>query len=52
MKRREFLEKSVLGTAAAITAPLILPSGRLFATTGSQMAQHVVFVAFAGGVTG
>lgn len=50
MKRREFIEKSVLGTAAAITAPFILPSGRLFAINGSQMAQHVVFVAFAGGV--
>ena len=30
--------------------PYILPSGRLFAATGSQLAQHVVYVLFAGGV--
>jgi hypothetical protein len=30
--------------------PYILPTGRLFAATGSQMAGHVVFVMFAGGV--
>jgi hypothetical protein len=29
---------------------LIIPSGRLFAATGNAMADHVVFVAFAGGV--
>ncbi|MEE2953885.1 MAG: hypothetical protein VX347_01780 [Bacteroidota bacterium] len=49
MKRREFLHKSILGTAA-ISTPFILPSGRLFATSGFQMAEHVVLVAFAGGV--
>ena len=49
MKRRSFLKNTALG-AAAITAPFILPSGRLFAATGSRMADHVVFVAFAGGV--
>jgi len=30
--------------------PYILPTGRLFAATGSQLAQHVVMVMFAGGV--
>jgi len=51
MKRRKFLKKaaavSALGT---IGVPYILPSGRLFATNGSPMAEHVVFVMFAGGV--
>ena len=49
MKRRTFIKNSALG-AAAISAPFILPSSRLFAATGSRMADHVVFVAFAGGV--
>ena len=50
MKRREFLKKTALATGAAITVPYILPTGRLFAQSGSQMAEHVVFVLFAGGV--
>ncbi len=50
MKRRTFLKKSALTTAAGIAAPYILPSGRLFAQTGSAMADHVVLVLFAGGV--
>ena len=49
MKRRTFIKNSALG-AAAISTPFILPSGRLFAATGNRMADHVVFVAFAGGV--
>ena len=49
MKRRDFIKKSALG-GAALSVPLILPSGSLFASTGSRMADHVVFVAFAGGV--
>ena len=49
MKRRKFIKNSVLGTAA-ITMPFVVPSGRLFAATGSAMADHLVFVAFAGGV--
>ena len=49
MKRRKFIKNSILGSTA-ITMPFILPSGRLFASTGSAMADHVVFVAFAGGV--
>ena len=49
MKRRKFIKKSVIG-GAAISIPLILPGGSLFAPTGSRMSDHVVFVAFAGGV--
>ena len=49
MKRRNFLKKVALGSTA-ISMPFIIPSGRLFAATGSAMADHVVFVAFAGGV--
>ena len=50
MKRRTFIKKAGLGTAAAFTAPYILPSGRLFAPTGSRKANHVVLCLFAGGV--
>lgn len=50
MKRREFLKKASLAAAGSIVAPYILPSGRLFARTNVQSAQHVVLVMFAGGV--
>ncbi|MEN8927899.1 MAG: twin-arginine translocation signal domain-containing protein, partial [Flavobacteriales bacterium] len=50
MKRREFLKKATLTTAGAFVAPYILPSGRLFAPTGSQIAPHVVLVMYAGGI--
>lgn len=50
MKRRGFIKKAAAATAGAFAAPYILPSGRLFAATGSQMAEHVVMVMFAGGV--
>jgi hypothetical protein len=50
MQRREFLKKAALAGGAAVGAPYLLPSGRLFANTGTQMAEHVVFVLFAGGV--
>ncbi len=50
MKRRAFVKKSVALSAGAIAAPYILPSGRLFASTGSKIADHVVYVLFAGGV--
>ena len=50
MKRRKFLKTAGAATAAAFAVPYILPSGRLFATTGSGMADHVVYVLFAGGV--
>jgi hypothetical protein len=49
MKRRKFLKNAALGTTA-ISVPFIIPSGRLFASSGIAMADHVVFVAFAGGV--
>ena len=48
--RREFLKKVSLATAGAFLAPTILPSGRLFAATGTRKANHVVFCLFAGGV--
>ena len=50
MKRRSFIKKSSLASAAAISIPFILPSGRLFAASGMRMADHVVLVALAGGV--
>ncbi len=50
MKRRKFIRTASFATAAAITAPYILPGGRLFARSGSQLAEHVVYVLFAGGV--
>lgn len=50
MKRRDFIKKAGLVTAGTIMAPYILPSGRLFAATGRQVAQHVVVVLFAGGL--
>ncbi len=50
MDRRSFIKKSALASAGAITMPYILPSGRLFASTGSAMAEYVVYVLFAGGV--
>ena len=52
MKRRDFIRKAGLAAGAAFAAPYILPTGRLFAASGGggQLAQHVVFVLFAGGV--
>ncbi|MEY2898431.1 MAG: hypothetical protein RL138_484, partial [Bacteroidota bacterium] len=50
MKRRSFVKKAALATTGAILAPYILPSGRLFASTGSRVVNHVVFVLFAGGL--
>ena len=50
MKRREFLKKATLTTAGAFVAPYILPSGRLFAPTGAQIAPHVVLIMYAGGI--
>ena len=49
MDRRSFLKKSVLGTAG-FAIPTILPTGSLFAATGSRRVNHVVFCLFAGGV--
>lgn len=51
MKRRDFIKKAGLATAGAFAAPYILPTGRLFASTGgAPLAKHVVLVMFAGGV--
>lgn len=50
MKRRGFIKKAAAATAGAFAAPYILPSGRLFAATGTRIVDHVVFCLFAGGV--
>ncbi|MFN8698886.1 MAG: hypothetical protein ACK5XQ_06115 [Flavobacteriales bacterium] len=50
MRRRDFIRSTGLTAAGALAAPYILPSGRLFAQTGSRSAAHVVLVMFAGGV--
>jgi hypothetical protein len=48
--RRNFIKKAAIAAGAAITAPYILPSGRLFAASGNRIANHVVFCLFAGGI--
>ena len=50
MKRRSFLKKVGAATAGAFAMPYLLPSGRLFAATGSRKVNHVVFCLYAGGV--
>lgn len=50
MKRRQFIKAATLAAAGGITLPYILPTGRLFAQTGSQLAKHVVLVMCAGGI--
>ena len=50
MRRREFIRKAGLATAGAFAVPYILPSGRLFASSGIRKVNHVVFCMFAGGV--
>jgi hypothetical protein len=50
MKRRNFLKQSAIATAGMLVAPYILPSGRLFAATGNRIANHVIYVLFAGGI--
>ncbi len=50
MVRRSFIKKATLATAGMLTAPYILPTGRLFAGIGDRVVNHVVFVLFAGGV--
>ena len=50
MKRRKFIKKSAITAAGVVGAPYILPSGLLHARTSPPMADHVVFVLFAGGV--
>jgi hypothetical protein len=48
--RRSFLKKTAAVAAGAFVAPYLLPSGRLFAATGTRVANHVVFCLFAGGI--
>jgi hypothetical protein len=50
MDRRKFIKNTALAAGASLAAPYILPSGRLFAATGTRVANHVVFCLFAGGV--
>ena len=51
MKRRSFIKKAGIATVGGtIGVPYILPTGRLFAQTGSRIANHVVFVLFGGGI--
>lgn len=50
INRRKFIKTAGIVGAGAFAAPYILPSGRLFAASGRQLAQHVVYVLFAGGV--
>jgi hypothetical protein len=50
MKRRDFIKLGGLAAAGTIAAPYILPTGRLFASTGTRLVNHVVFVLFAGGL--
>lgn len=50
MKRKQFIKNAALTAAGALVAPYILPSGRLFAATGTRKVNHVVFCLFAGGV--
>ncbi len=49
-KRRDFIKTMGLAAAGAFAAPYILPSGRLFAASGTRKANHVVFCLFAGGI--
>ncbi|MEZ4739823.1 MAG: hypothetical protein R2818_10855 [Flavobacteriales bacterium] len=50
MDRRRFITRTSAAAAGLFAAPYILPSGRLFAASGAQLAEHVVLVMFAGGV--
>ncbi len=50
MNRRSFIKKTGIAAAGTLMLPTILPSGRLFASTGARKANHVVFCLFAGGV--
>ena len=50
MERRGFLKKAGLATAGMMAAPYILPSGRLFAASGTRKVNHVVLCLLAGGI--
>ena len=49
MNRRSFINKTAK-TLAATALPVILPTGSLFAATGTKKVNHVIFCLFAGGV--
>ena len=50
MKRRKFISQSAMASAGTIAMPYILPSGLMSMTTAPPLAEHVVFVLYAGGV--
>lgn len=50
MKRRNFIKNTTGAAISTSLFPYILPSGILNSTTTTPMAEHVVFVLFAGGV--
>ena len=50
MERRKFLKTAGLTALGTIGVPYIIPTGRLFASTGTRKVNHVVFCLFAGGV--
>ena len=50
MNRRNFIKKVASAAAATIVLPYILPTGRLFAATGTRIANHVVVCMLAGGI--
>jgi hypothetical protein len=50
MKRKSFIKNSGITAMGMAAFPYILPTGTLFAPTGSRIANHVVFCLFAGGI--
>ncbi len=50
MKRKQFIKNAALTAAGSMVMPYILPTGRLFAASGTRRAGHVVVCLFAGGV--
>jgi len=50
MKRRKFIKNTTGAAISSSLFPYILPSGIINSTTTTPMAEHVVFVLFAGGV--
>jgi len=48
--RRNFLKKSGLVSAGILLTPYILPTGRLFASTGKRKVSHVVICLWSGGI--
>lgn len=50
MNRKEFIKKTATLGAGIIGMPYLLPTGRLFAASGSRIVNHVVLCLFAGGI--